>query len=630
MSNARRWYIYLVSAISLQAITWAIIALLRNLLIFGIDEAAAAFQVAVLIIGLPVFLIHWLWSQKLANQEKAERGAILRRIFLYGMLASFLSPFLANLYDLIRRLLKGSNDFQSGSYNSLSLGDAVIYHLIALFILGLLWFYIQRVKSEDVKIIPETAGSATVRRFYILAFSATGLTMVTVAIIQLIRWVMFQFGANNISATNVGLTNELTRVIVGLPLWLIFWRWAQNLFESDREEERTSALRKFYLYGAVFIGTMNVVVMSTAILADIIAKLIGAPTSDGEIRLPLSIIIGSAILWVYHAFVLRDDARIEESTRQAGVRRLYAYLIAAIGFSAVLAGVTGIFMAMIQLIEHSFGGSLLKILAYSIAGILVGLPLWFLPWRREEAQSVEISPQGDDARQSVVRKIYIYFFLFVATTTILFSAVYVVYRLVDTLFGNDAPTFTQLAEAIALITISVGIWLYHGSILRRENKLEKSARDKKLRATRVVMVGTKEKFEEKLLLKIKEEISELDIHPLWIPAEEKIDLNILDEAELIISASNIAFSGGSIWEKIIATSAQKLFIPAWREGWGWAGVRAWEEDALIEQTLFALEQFLDGKEMRLFKPMGTGKIILIVIAVIILLLMMGIPVFMLF
>ena len=630
MSNARRWYIYLVSAISFQAITWAIIALLRNLLIFGIDEEAAAFQVAVLIIGLPVFLIHWLWSQKLANQEKAERGAILRRIFLYAMLASLLAPFLANLYDLIRRLFKDANELQSGSYSRLSLGDAVIYHLIALLVLGLLWFYLHRVKSEDVRIIPEIGGSATVRRFYVLAFSAIGLTMVTIAIIQLSRWVMFQFGEINISSTNIGLTNELTRIIVGLPLWLFFWRWAQNLFDGDREEERTSALRKFYLYGAVFIGTMNVVVMSAAILSDIIAKLIGAPTSDGEIRISLSIIIGSAILWVYHTFVLRDDAKVDETTRQAGVRRLYVYLIAAIGFLAVIVGVAGILTVMIQGVEYSFGGSLLNLLAYSIAGILVGLPLWIIPWRREEIQSTEASVQGDDARQSVVRKIYIYFFLFIATTTALSSSIYIVYRLVDTLFGNDAPTFTQLAEVIALIAISAGIWLYHGSILRRENKLEKSARDKKLRATSVIMVGEQEKFEEKLLLKINEEIPELDIHLLWLPVEENTDLDILDKAELIIGASSIAFSGGTVWEKIIATSAQKMFTPVWREGWDWAGVPTWDDDELIEQTLFALEQFLEGNETRFFRSMGIGKIIMIVIALIILLLTMGIPVSMIF
>ena len=631
MSNARRWYIYLVSAITLQAITWAIIALLRNLLIFGINENAVAFQVAVLIIALPVFLIHWLWAQKLTTKEKAERGATLRRIFLYGMMASLLSPFTTNLYDLIRHLFKETNPNQSHSYRFLASGDTIIYHLIALIILALLWFYIQRVKNEDAKIVPEVGGSAIVRRLYVLAFSAAGLTMVIIAIIHVLRWVMMRFGGSQIysGAIDIGLANELTRIIVGLPLWLIFWRWAQRLFDGEREEERASALRKFYLYGAIFIGTMQVVVMSTAILSDIIGNLIGVPPSGGDIRVPLSIILGGGILWVYHAFVLRDDANVEETSRQAGVRRLYAYLVAAIGFSALIVGITGLLMVFLQVFELSFGESLREVLAYAISAILAGLPVWIIPWRQEEVQSTEASPQGDDTRQSIPRKIYIYFFLFIATATALSSSVYIVYRLVDTLFGGDAPTFIQLAEAIALIIIAAGIWLYHGSILRRENKFEEASREKKMRATRVVVAGAKEGFNEKLLLAINEEIPELDIHPLWLPAEDAY-LEMLDEAELIIGSANIAFSDGSIWTKITASSAGKLLTPAWREGWDWAGVTRWEEDELIEQTLFALKNFLDGKEIEIHKPMGTGKVILIVIAVIFLLSMMSIPISMFF
>lgn len=38
MNNARRWYIFLVCAISLQATTWAVIALLRNLLAGGAEQ----------------------------------------------------------------------------------------------------------------------------------------------------------------------------------------------------------------------------------------------------------------------------------------------------------------------------------------------------------------------------------------------------------------------------------------------------------------------------------------------------------------------------------------------------------------------------------------------------------------
>ena len=80
--------------------------------------------------------------------------------------------------------------------------------------------------------------------------------MVILAIIHLLRWVMMQFGGIQLYSNSIDITlgNELTRTIIGLPLWLIFWRWAQRLFDGPREEERASTLRKFYLYGAIFFS----------------------------------------------------------------------------------------------------------------------------------------------------------------------------------------------------------------------------------------------------------------------------------------------------------------------------------------------------------------------------------------
>ncbi|MBT3337182.1 MAG: DUF3842 family protein [Anaerolineae bacterium] len=638
MSNARRWYIYLVSAISLQAVTWAIIALLRNLTLFGINRSAVAFQVAVLVMGLPVFLIHWLWGERLADKEKTERSNSLRRLYLYGVMAALLGPFLTNLYDLIRRLFKESNPFQSRAYERLSNGDAIIYHLIAIIVLGLLWFYLQRVTSENSKAVPETGGAATIRRLYVLGFSAAGLTMVTIAVIHLLRWIMLQFGRHIVynSSLSVGLTNELTRIIIGLPLWLIFWRWAQHLYEGQNDEERNSALRKFYLYSAVFIGAIDVIGWSAAILAEYLGKLIGAGASSGDIRTALPIIIGGGLLWFFHAFMLRGDAQYEENTRQAGVRRLYAYLIAAIGFSALLIGLTGVVTGIIQPIDDR------DLLAYALSGIMVGLPVWLIPWRQLEGQATETGVKGDDARESTARKIYLYFFIFVATMTALSSSVYIVYRLIDMVLGGDVPTFNQLGEAIALIIIASGVWLYHSSILRGERDLAEDARLKKLQTMRFVFVSAQEgRFEQRLLDEIRENIPELDIIPIWLSAEQSRKnaetLEILQNAELIIGPWDIVLTGGidgsvaqNIAKAITSSPARKLLSPTWHEGWDWAGVTPWQDEKLVTQTIFALKQLLAGKQIKVHRPMGAGTITLIVIGVFFLLLLVGVPIFFFF
>src|SRR5262245_53182329 len=138
MNTARRWYIYLVCAVSLQGVTWAVIALLRNLLAGGGGQVTAiAFQIAAIIITLPLFLVHWLWAQRLADRDISEREASLRGIYHYTMLAGFLGPVIANtysLFDFILWMATGKPGFDSlNSYDySPTLLEGILYNLIAI------------------------------------------------------------------------------------------------------------------------------------------------------------------------------------------------------------------------------------------------------------------------------------------------------------------------------------------------------------------------------------------------------------------------------------------------------------------------------------------------------------------
>jgi hypothetical protein len=293
MASTRRWYIYLVCAISLQSVTWAIITLLRNL--FGtFSGVSIAFKIAVILVGMPLFLVHWLWAQRLAGRDLDERGNPLRRLYLYAILASFVGPLLANLYDLFAFLLGaaagGRQDF---FYPYFTVGDALAYHVPAIFVLTLLGFYHLYVILDDRRGVPEIAGSAVVRRLFVYGFSAVGVTMVTMAIIHIIRWILYQFGGNvAIYSTNVGgLTDEVVRLAIGLPVWVVFSRWADGLFTSGSEEERESALRKFYLYVIIFVSVLTAVTNATIMLAGLFRRLLDLP-SLGDIRVPLPTVIG--------------------------------------------------------------------------------------------------------------------------------------------------------------------------------------------------------------------------------------------------------------------------------------------------------------------------------------------------
>src|SRR3989304_568464 len=147
MITVRRCYVFLVCAVSLNAVAWAVIALLRNL--FAVSGQAPvtsiALQVAIIVVGLPVYLVHWLWAQRLAARDSDERESGLRRLYLYGTLAGFLGPFVANAFTLIRWVLVTvlGGPPPGGLYPSASFSptQGVLRNLFALVILGLLWVF---------------------------------------------------------------------------------------------------------------------------------------------------------------------------------------------------------------------------------------------------------------------------------------------------------------------------------------------------------------------------------------------------------------------------------------------------------------------------------------------------------
>lgn len=639
MATVRRWYIFLVCAISLHSVTWAVIALLRNLFISGSDAPVAviAFEIAVIVIGLPIFLVHWLWAQQLAGRDMDERESALRRLYLYGALAGFLIPFTANSFDLVATLLwlaAGGKPNDLGFY-TYSPTDAIISDLVAMGVLALLWFYHQRVTAADSKAAPETGNAATVRRLYVLGFSSGGVWAVILAIIHLVRWIMYQFGGGEaIRATDLaGLTDEVARLAVGMPLWLLFWRQAQGMFTGQSEEERESALRKFYLYVVVFIAALSAVANATLILAGFFRRLLNLP-SMGDIRGPLPIIIGMGVLWAYHAYVLRGDAALAgEAPRQAGVRRLYLYLIAAVGLAAFLVGLSGDISVLIRSLGGQFFGPDLKEqLAWFTAALIAGLPVWLLPWRQAQVSAVAAGNAGAEERRSVVRKIYLYFYLFLATMTVLSSAVYIVYRLLSIILGagRGGNLFSDLGQAIAFSIIAIGVWLYHGFAVRGDGQLNKREQTQRLGELRVTVVNVDDgRLGAGLVESLRRELPGLNVNIIG-PALNDAAANQLAEAGLIVGPWDMAVASGPVSpefaQAIVASPARKLLIPARVAGWEWAGVDRWNVEAIIQQTVRAVNQILEGEEVKPARPLGAGAIIGIIIGVPVLLILLAIPV----
>ena len=89
MKTVRRLYFYAVALISLEVVLWGLINLLRSIIDQSIGGGADALAqaLALILVGLPIFLFHWLWAQRIAARDEEEKTASLRAIFLYAVSA---------------------------------------------------------------------------------------------------------------------------------------------------------------------------------------------------------------------------------------------------------------------------------------------------------------------------------------------------------------------------------------------------------------------------------------------------------------------------------------------------------------------------------------------------------------
>lgn len=671
MIDVRRWYIYLVSAVSLQAVAWAAIDLLRRLLAneqFLTAETTAA-RIALILIGLPVYLVHWLWAERLARQSVEERQAVVRRLYLYGMMAGFLAPLVGNAYKLLRWLLEWL--FPGAPRPT---ATALTDSLTAIAVLALLWLYHYWRTTREVQAVAgtgtgsgtpgpivmneevadsvgrpaqasilETGYNATVRRVYVFGFSAAGLFITALGAVGLLQWLLetgesIQF----LRRPTIALPGLIARLVVGAVLWLVFWLWMQRLFRGPAEEEHTSTLRKFYLYAATFVAALAAITAAAVVISDALQRSLQVAARIQVEHQPLATLIVVAIAWAYHAYVLGQDARLAADPRQqAGILRLCGYLTAGLGLAALLIGVAGDFSVLLRSLAGArYPGGLDLETAWYTAALLIGLVVWTPPWYQAQRAASAPSPMGIQEIRSLTRRLYLYFFLFLATMTILAAAVVIVARLVRLVLGLEGADnlLGELAQAIAFSLVALGVWAYHGYVLRQDGRrirAELAARQQALLVT-VVDPGDG-RLGRALVAALRSRLPHLRLQPIGLTptaaavlgaGADQLDVPAtLRASQVIIGPWTIARTGGAVSEEVaraVADSpAHKLLLPVEAGLWRWVGVGQPDNRRLVQEAVEVIGRLAAGEPGR--PALGIGAAIAALVGLLIVAAAVAIP-----
>ena len=131
-------------------------------------------SVALVLVGLPVWLLHWRLAQRAAEREEGEREAALRRLYLYAVLLTFALRWAFSANELLQAALGAllGADLSTGRG---ALGRALLAPLPWIVVSGALWAYHRQVVVGDRRLVGEAGASATLRRWYVYGLAFAGL-----------------------------------------------------------------------------------------------------------------------------------------------------------------------------------------------------------------------------------------------------------------------------------------------------------------------------------------------------------------------------------------------------------------------------------------------------------------------
>ncbi len=605
MSTIRRLYVYAVTVVSMEVVLWGLIGLARETFspdVIGSGAERLAQALSLILVGVPVFVGHWWGAQRSAQKDMDERASAVRALALYGILIGTLVPVAQNGLALVNRLLLSVFDLPVS--NALIGGSQTITdNLIGMAMNAILAAYFIYILREDWKVVQPIETYADVRRLYRYLWLIYGLIMVVGGLHQVITFVLTTSEVDTSFARN-SLPNGLALLVIGLPLWVMVWKTAQDALAEPGE--RASVLRLGILYVLSLAGVVTVLasagVTVNVILRWILGERLTFSQFINDVRGALAIGIPLAGVWAYYGhWLAKDMSQVTEAPRQAGMRRLYFYILSLVGLVATFIGIGSLLAFVIHSLlgTYSWTDLLRGNLAGSLATLLVSLPLWLMTWRPMQAEALGMDDAGDHARRSVVRRVYLYLVLFATVIGGMASAGGMLYLLLSALLGSRPVNFVRdLLDALQLFVLFALFLAYHFQVLRRDGSQAERALAAKHAAFPVLVFDSGVNgLSQAILEAIQKETPKLPVARQSI--ENGLTAEALKTTKAVVLPGDLAVAPPEalrVW--LGQFNGSRLLVPRETPGWVWPGWPRRSEGDTARQAANAIRLLAEGQEIR--------------------------------
>jgi hypothetical protein len=379
-------------------------------------------------------------------------------------------------------------------------------------------------------------------------------------------------------------------LIIGTPVWVYSWRVIQDSLADPAE--MGSTLRLGILYLLALGGVITVITTAAMVVNILVSRLLGAGWTlqhfIQQLGGPISVGVPLGMVWAYYGYWLnRHIEAVGDAVRQAGMKRLYNYILAFIGLVVSFVGVATLFNFIIDMAtSRSFlmGDASRSSLATSIASLVVGLPLWLMTWRPMQSEATTKGEMGDHARRSVLRKTYLYLALFASVIGGMATAVGLVYQLIRVVLTGDVGSdfVNTLLNLIQLLFLFVVVLVYHLSVLRVDGASTADSLAEKQSGYSVLIVDSGNGFAESVKAALTKFGSKVQVTVTTASEKPRGDFNAL------VLSGSLAVADAPEWirsfggNRIIVQNEAKDIV--------------WSDDAA--QAAQSVQMLAEGQEVR--------------------------------
>jgi len=500
MAIARRLYLYGIAAIALAV--WAVgaVRLLRELgmalwellgrpAVIGDPEAFRArlsLSVALLLVGFPIWAVHWWLVERAVRMDAAEQRSAVRAAFLAAVLAATFGFWLASVVELVRLALLWLFGVSEPGVMSV---PRVLDELAVLAVAGTLWLGHARLARKEQRDPQRRELADWLPRLYGYGAAATGLVVLVVAIANLLR-----IGLDAVllpdavtGTLRFALASAIGLLVGGILAWSVHWAEALSLVSASSpvaERELRSLVRWTYLGFIVFVSFLAVLVACAAVLDDVLAWMLGIPDGESRQRVrqlldPVTWLLPAAFSWFYHRRVMQQEAAVLAGHPSAGpdwargVSRFLVYLSAFASLALAVLGLGGLVGLLLQALIAAVTtvplGTWRPDLAFQLPPAVVGGVAWLVLWRDVLERSLR---EPESERASLSRRVYLYGALGSSVLVILGTAGFVLYQLISVVLGirEAATALSEAAPAFGFTLVALGVLVYHGAVLRADTR----------------------------------------------------------------------------------------------------------------------------------------------------------------